>query len=211
MTETSLLILAATLSTALGAAYAAFVSRFWLRRGRPIRERYNEARQLFFQNLSKSISLDLLHDIEGASRLRKAVADEVASYRFRNTTTEQLLDAYLAETIATKDEVGEETAVARYNIVLQLINEHRRVEPFNSLPETERYIAQTLQESIDNGANQDASQRLKELTTALASRLEEATTKSTRNSRLSVAGFALSFLSLNAAITLFFIGRQLGS
>ncbi len=196
-------ILAAMVSLIAGVAYATFFFRY-LSRFRPITttKSYEQAKERFFHELANRISLGVLRTVEDASQIQRPVKDEIESQRFSTTPIDELLESYLSVITGSVEEVGEQTAKERYALVQELINTKRAAEPFSVLPARERITAHLLQEAIEFEQRGAALSRLRELSSALGARLDEANRKATRNLYVSIGAILVSITAIPLSIVL---------
>ncbi len=178
-------VMAVFVSIVAGVAYATFayslLSRRVARRGGALRK----AKDVFFEELRKRISLGVIKDLNDVVMVKNWAIQQEESRVFEELTIEELLEEFLA--LLVEDDKDKERAKVDYLFIESLIDKKRAQEPFSILPTRERTMAQMLQQSIESGQSQDALVRLQEFANLLGGRLEELTRATARNRNLAIA------------------------
>ncbi len=186
------------ISAVAGIAYATFAYYLFRRRVGERGGTFRKAKEMFFGELRKRISLCVIQDLDDITMVKSWAERQEESHRFEEVSLEELLEEFLA--IVTEDGEDEERVKNEYMFVESLIDKKRAQEPFSILSSREQTMAQMLQQSIESGQTQDALGRLQEFANVLGGRLEELTRASTRNRNLAIAAAIASISAIPFAI-----------
>ena len=192
------LILAGAASVIATVAYTTFMWAFLRRR---IVERggiFRKAKELFFEELHRRITLDVIQDLDDVTMVKNWVMGQEESSRFEGMPVDKLLEEFLSSITQSSEDKG--YVKQAYIFVETLIDAKRAQEPFSILPSEERTKAQRLQRSIESGHKEDAMSQLQELANSLGGRLEELATATTRNRNLAIAAVIASISAIPFAV-----------
>jgi len=180
-------------------AYVTFIYYYLLRRR--VGQRggtFRKAKELFFEELRRRITLGVLQDLDDVDMVKNWARRQEESIQFETMPLDELLEEFLS--IITRDAEDDERAKVEYRFVESLIDTKRAQEPFSILPSEEKAMAQRLQQSIESGQAEDALSRLQELVNSLGGRMQGLNRAVTRNRNLAIVAAIASISAIPLAI-----------
>ncbi len=189
-----------TSMTVAAVAYVTFMYNLLRRRTIERGGTLRKAKELFFEELRKRITLGVIQDLDDVAMVKNWAGREQESSRFEATPLDELLEEFLC--VVTRGTEDEERAKQEYIFVEQLIDTKRAQEPFSILPGEERIKAQRVQRNIDSGQKEDAISQLQELANSLGGRIKELNKAVTRNRNLAIVAAIASISAIPIGIIL---------
>ncbi len=173
-------------------SFLPFLQRF-RERGRTFRK----AKELFFDELRRRITLDVIKDLDDVTMVKNWAMRQGGTTQFEGMPIDELLEEFLSDITQGAEE---ERAKEKYVFIELLIDTKRLQEPFSILPSEERTKAQRLQQCIESGQKEDAKSYLLELLNSLGGRLEVSNKNVARNRNLAIVAAIASISAIPVAI-----------